>query len=103
MGLKKIKLALNWLFYKQSIKLYGESEKIRDNLLQESFTIRRGLEALKIQHCNLLNNQVIGYPSSGFYPVSSQLLSDYLPYNELLNQSENQSFNTSISEHISTG
>ncbi len=96
MGLKKFKLALNWLFYKQSIKLYGESEKIRDDLLQESFTIRRGLEALKIQHCNLLNNQVMGYPSPGFYPVGSQLLSAYLPHNE----SPNQSFNNSISEHI---
>ncbi|MEY3255788.1 MAG: hypothetical protein RLZZ29_919 [Cyanobacteriota bacterium] len=96
MGLKKFKLALNWLFYKQSMKLYGESEKIRDDLLQESFTIRRGLEALKIQHCNLLNNQVMGYPSPGFYPVSSQLLSAYLPHSE----SPSQSFNTSISEHI---
>ncbi|MFB2645086.1 hypothetical protein ACE09Y_02265 [Raphidiopsis sp. BLCC-F218] len=96
MGLKKFKLALNWLFYKQSMKLYGESEKIRDDLLQESFTIRRGLEALKIQYSNLLNNQVMGYPSPGFYPVSSQLLSAYLPHDE----SPSQSFNTSISEHI---
>ncbi|MBG0744145.1 MAG: hypothetical protein IV298_11775 [Cylindrospermopsis raciborskii KL1] len=96
MGLKKFKLALNWLFYKQSMKLYGESEKIRDDLLQESFTIRRGLEALKIQYSNLLNNQVMGYQSPGFYPVSSQLLSAYLPHNESLSQS----FNTSISEHI---
>jgi len=100
MGLKKFKLALNWLFYQQSMKLYGESEKIRDDLLQESFTIRRGLEALKIQHCDLLNNQVIGYTSPGFYPINSQLLTDYLPYNESLDQSTNQSFNTSISEHI---
>ncbi|MEB3147196.1 MAG: hypothetical protein VKL02_13820 [Cylindrospermopsis raciborskii 1523720] len=99
MGLKKVKLALNWLFYKQSIKLHAESEKIRDDLLQESFTIRRGLEALKGEHRNLLNNQ-LGYPSPSFYPVSSQLLNDYLPHNESPNQLPNQSFNTSISEHI---
>ncbi|MBK1990276.1 hypothetical protein A0J48_022575 [Sphaerospermopsis aphanizomenoides BCCUSP55] len=55
---EKITPALKWWFYRQSIKLFLEAEKIRDSLLQESFTIRRSLEVLKIDHLNLSTHQI---------------------------------------------
>ena len=36
--------ALQWWYHRQSIQLRYQAEKIRDELLQESFTIRRNLE-----------------------------------------------------------
>lgn len=50
---QRIKEALQWWSYRQSIKLFQEAEKIRDSLLQETFTIRRSLDVLKIDHPNL--------------------------------------------------
>ncbi|MBD2135063.1 hypothetical protein H6F47_22260 [Sphaerospermopsis sp. FACHB-1094] len=51
---QSIQEALQWWSYRQSIKLFGEAEKIRDSLLQETFAIRRSLDVLKIDHPNLL-------------------------------------------------
>lgn len=45
--------ALQWWSYRQSIKLFLEAEKIRDGLLQESFTIRRSLDVLTIDNLSL--------------------------------------------------
>jgi hypothetical protein len=50
----KIKQALQWWSYRQSMKLFREAEKIRDSLLQDTFSIRRSLDVLKIDHPNLL-------------------------------------------------
>lgn len=38
--------ALQWWCCRQSLKMFLEAEKIRDGILQESFTIRRSLELL---------------------------------------------------------
>jgi len=38
--------ALQWWSCRQSLKMFLEAEKIRDGILQESFTIRRSLELL---------------------------------------------------------
>lgn len=40
----KLQQALQWWQSKQSMQLSDEAEKIRDSLLQESFTLRRSLE-----------------------------------------------------------
>lgn len=45
--------ALQWWSYRQSMKLFQEAEKIRDGLLQESFTIRRSLEMLSVDNLEL--------------------------------------------------
>ncbi|ARV63170.1 hypothetical protein BZZ01_22585 [Nostocales cyanobacterium HT-58-2] len=45
--------ALHWWSYRQSMKLFQEAEKIRDGLLQESFTIRRSLEMLPVDDVKL--------------------------------------------------
>ncbi len=50
---QQIQQALKWWFYRQSIKLFLEAEKIRDDLLQESFSIRRSLDLLTIDNLNL--------------------------------------------------
>ncbi|WP_341530779.1 hypothetical protein WKK05_16810 [Nostoc sp. UHCC 0302] len=49
----KIQQALQWWSSRQSMKLFLEAEKIRDGLLQESFTIRRSLDLLAIDNLNL--------------------------------------------------
>jgi hypothetical protein len=48
----KIQQALQWWSARQSIKLFLEAEKIRDDLLQESFVIRRRLDLLTIASPN---------------------------------------------------
>jgi hypothetical protein len=45
--------ALQWWSCRQSMKLFLEAEKIRDGLLQESFTIRRSLELVSGNHVEL--------------------------------------------------
>lgn len=50
----KIQQALQWWSSRQSIKLFLESENIRDSLLQESFIIRRRLDLLTVKNPNLL-------------------------------------------------
>ncbi|WP_174763536.1 MULTISPECIES: hypothetical protein [unclassified Anabaena] len=50
---QRIQQALQWWFYREFLKLFLESEKIRDDLLQESFTIRRDLDLLIIDNLNL--------------------------------------------------
>jgi len=49
--------ALQWWFCRQSSKLFLEAEKIRDGLLQESFTIRRNLELLPVDDLELSVNK----------------------------------------------
>jgi hypothetical protein len=58
---QRIKQALQWWSYRQSKKLFLEAEKIRDSLLQESFTIRRNLDVLKINDLNLSIHQISEY------------------------------------------
>ncbi|WP_414550143.1 hypothetical protein [Anabaena sp. CCY 0017] len=53
----KIQQALQWWSSRQSIKLFLESEKIRDGLLQESFIIRRSLDLLTVKNPNLLTQE----------------------------------------------
>ncbi|WP_414527516.1 hypothetical protein [Nodularia chucula] len=48
----KIQEALQWWSSRQSIKLFLEAEKIRDDLLQESFVIRRKLDLLTVEQLN---------------------------------------------------
>ncbi|MGF1935726.1 MAG: hypothetical protein RM347_015280 [Nostoc sp. ChiQUE02] len=50
--------ALQWWSYRQSIKLFLEAEKIRDDLLQDSFTIRRNLDLLSVDNLNLSGNRI---------------------------------------------
>ncbi|MEI6444105.1 MAG: hypothetical protein WCO29_13505 [Nostocales cyanobacterium ELA583] len=50
---QRIQQALQWWFYREFWKLFLESEKIRDDLLQESFTIRRNLDLLIIDNLSL--------------------------------------------------
>ncbi|WP_248277304.1 hypothetical protein [Brasilonema octagenarum] len=45
--------ALQWWSCRQSLKLFLEAEIIRDNLLQEFFTIRRSLELLPVENQGL--------------------------------------------------
>jgi hypothetical protein len=49
----RIKQALQWWFYREFLKLFLESEKVRDDLLQESFTIRRNLDLLVMDKLSL--------------------------------------------------
>ncbi|MBR8838312.1 MAG: hypothetical protein DSM106950_31000 [Stigonema ocellatum SAG 48.90 = DSM 106950] len=53
----KTQQALQWWFFRQSSKLFLEAEKIRDGLLQESFTIRRNLELLPVDNDELSVNK----------------------------------------------
>ena len=57
----KIQQALQWWFYREFLKLFLESEKIRDDLLQESFTIRRDLDLLIIDNLNLSVTRIPAY------------------------------------------
>ncbi|WP_353931064.1 hypothetical protein WJM97_00145 [Okeanomitos corallinicola TIOX110] len=57
----KIQPALRWWSDKQSKKLFLEAENIRDSLLQESFSIRRSLDILKIDTVNLSIDQISEY------------------------------------------
>jgi hypothetical protein len=49
--------ALQWWASRESSKLFLEAEKIRDGLLQESFTIRRSLEMLTVDNLQLSAKQ----------------------------------------------
>lgn len=49
--------ALQWWSGRQSLKIFLEAEKIRDGLLQESFTIRRSLELLPEGNLELSANK----------------------------------------------
>ncbi|MBF2004442.1 MAG: hypothetical protein IGS49_02935 [Chlorogloeopsis fritschii C42_A2020_084] len=53
----KVQQALQWWSCRQSLKLFLEAEKIRDDLLQESFTIRRNLELLPVESRELSTNK----------------------------------------------
>ncbi|MHC0065738.1 hypothetical protein ACWATR_23030 [Nostoc sp. UIC 10890] len=53
-----IQQALQWWSSRQSTKLFIEAEKIRDNLLQDSFTIRRNLDLLSGDNLNLSDNRI---------------------------------------------
>ncbi|NWF57967.1 MAG: hypothetical protein HXY43_01255 [Fischerella sp.] len=53
----KTQQALQWWSGRQSLKLFLEAEKIRDELLQESFTIRRSLELLPENNLELSINK----------------------------------------------
>ncbi|WP_016953575.1 hypothetical protein [Anabaena sp. PCC 7108] len=55
---KMIQKALQWWSYRQAIKLFLEAEKIRDGLLQESFTIRRSLDVLAIDNLSLSIDEI---------------------------------------------
>ncbi|HLP87306.1 MAG TPA: hypothetical protein VK184_01715 [Nostocaceae cyanobacterium] len=58
---KKIQQALKWWSYRQAVKLFLESEKIRDTLLQECFIIRRNFDLLTLDNFNLSNAQIQEY------------------------------------------
>lgn len=53
-----IQQALQWWSSRQSTKLFLEAEKIRDDLLQDSFTIRRNLDLLSVDNLNLSGNRI---------------------------------------------
>ncbi|BAY08377.1 hypothetical protein [Calothrix sp. NIES-2098] len=54
---RRIQKALQWWSYRQSFKLFLEAEKIRDDLLQDSFTIRRNLDILSVDNVDFSSNQ----------------------------------------------
>ncbi|BAY32169.1 hypothetical protein NIES2107_40560 [Nostoc carneum NIES-2107] len=54
----RIRQALKWWSYQESIKRFLEAEKIRDDLLQESFIIRRNLEMLTVDNLDLSVNKI---------------------------------------------
>ncbi|MCF4968066.1 hypothetical protein [Nostoc sp. CMAA1605] len=58
---QRIQQALQWWSSRQSTKLFVEAEKIRDDLLQETFTIRRHLDVLTANNLNLSNHQTQDY------------------------------------------
>ncbi|MBW4675664.1 MAG: hypothetical protein KME52_17055 [Desmonostoc geniculatum HA4340-LM1] len=55
---QRIQQSLQWWSSRQSMKLFVEAEKIRDDLLQESFTIRRNLDLLTVDNLNLSDNKI---------------------------------------------
>jgi hypothetical protein len=57
----KIQQALQWWFYREFWKLFWESEKIRDDLLQESFIIRRNLDLLTRDNLSLSGSEIKAY------------------------------------------
>jgi hypothetical protein len=54
----RIRQALQWWANKESMKRFLEAEKIRDYLLQESFTIRRSLDMLTVDNLDLSVNKI---------------------------------------------
>ncbi len=58
---QRTKQALQWWFYREFLKLFLESEKIRDDLLQECFTIRRNLDLLTIDNLSLSVTEIPAY------------------------------------------
>jgi hypothetical protein len=50
---RQIQQALQWWFHRESLRLFLESEGIRDSLLQQSFIIRRSLELLPVNEREL--------------------------------------------------
>jgi hypothetical protein len=58
---QRIQQSLQWWSSRQSTKLFLEAEKIRDGLLQESFTIRRNLDFLVIEHLDLSHEKAQEY------------------------------------------
>ncbi|MBS3026596.1 MAG: hypothetical protein HCA25_05740 [Dolichospermum sp. DET50] len=58
---QRIQQALQWWFYREFWKLFLESEKIRDDLLQESFTIRRNLDLLTRDNLSLSVTKIQAY------------------------------------------
>ncbi|MBD2409679.1 hypothetical protein FACHB389_24065 [Nostoc calcicola FACHB-389] len=55
---QRIQQSLQWWSSRQSMKLFVEAERIRDDLLQESFTIRRNLDLLTVDNLNLSDNKI---------------------------------------------
>ncbi|MDF5710707.1 MAG: hypothetical protein PUP90_24320 [Nostoc sp. S4] len=55
---QRIQQSLQWWSSRQSMKLFVEAEKIRDDLLQESFTIRRNLDLLRVDNLNVSDNKI---------------------------------------------
>ncbi|WP_202895419.1 hypothetical protein [Iningainema tapete] len=81
----KTQQALRWWSDRQSMKLFAEAEKIRDDLLQESFTIRRNLELLPVEslelsfdHTQECLNKINNFHLS-LAQLSDRLFSAYLP------------------------
>ncbi|MBD2442843.1 hypothetical protein H6G25_06440 [Dolichospermum sp. FACHB-1091] len=58
---QRIQQALQWWFYREFWKLFLESEEIRDDLLQESFTIRRNLDLLSRDNLSLPETAIQAY------------------------------------------
>ncbi|MFN6567889.1 hypothetical protein [Dendronalium sp. ChiSLP03b] len=57
----RIQQALQWWHYRQSIKLFLEAEKIRDELLQETFTIRCNLYLLTLENMSISSTKTQEY------------------------------------------
>jgi hypothetical protein len=81
----KTQKALQWWYGRQSMRLFQEAETIRDSLLQESFTIRRYLEILSMEHGDIPQEYLIAIDrwhhslakmSDRLFP---ECLSDHLP------------------------
>lgn len=77
--------ALKWWTCRQSMKLFVEAEKIRDDLLQESFTMRRSLELMPVENLELSVNQTQDFLNKidnfhlSLAQLSDRLFSAYLP------------------------
>jgi hypothetical protein len=52
----KVQKALRWWNFRQSTRLDRQAEKIRDELLQELFTLRRSLELVPMDNVGLLGD-----------------------------------------------
>ncbi|WP_373270742.1 hypothetical protein [Nostoc sp. T09] len=82
----RIQQALQWWSYRQSVKLFLEAEKIRDDLLQDSFTIRRNLDILSTDNVDLSLNktqeflQKIDHFHQSLVSLSDRLFPFHLQY-----------------------
>ncbi|MDJ0735871.1 MAG: hypothetical protein QNJ47_17710 [Nostocaceae cyanobacterium] len=83
----KIQQALQWWSGRQSMRFFREAEKIRNGLLQESFSIRRRLELLQLNNQELSNNtiqellQKIDIWHQSLVQLSNYLFPDSLEHN----------------------
>lgn len=84
---QRIQQALQWWSFRQSLKLSIEADKIREELLQELFTVRRSLELSTIDHQALSLNttqaslQKIDYLHRSLSKLSDRLFPSYLQDN----------------------
>jgi len=56
-SLLELQKTLQWWHYRQSLHLQHQVEKIRDGLLQEVFSVRRGIELLQTDEVSIFDNE----------------------------------------------